>query len=667
MSDRIPEELLSAYLDGELSPEDAEKLRVQIAQSDQAGELQEFRENQARLRKLPSFQLDGGFADRVLARLEFADVDADPGGTQLASAKVPTAYRYSIRGAMAAIVTLAALLLVVLLQVPPSQESSSNVADVTDSESSFEDSVEDEGIMSGLENDSEKLESAGSEPGGRLNSDKLENIRKNENPFVDDSGDLDHELKKKIAGVQPGSKKSKLDAQTVDLGPVKGGTRGNSDMTEKAPAEGVITKQKRSSKPNAAPFDFKLDEKKSFRSGGGLAGGGTGGAGIEKGGRGSALVQPIKIQSPRILEGQGNLVLGNVAFGNAALNNGFMPKTNTNNQIVQIQVAPGDFDNGLVEKTLLRNQIACRLPNQMSLSAGKLNASGGGSDRVAPESKTAAPEKAKQQGQQFTQSERQNASPNRTRFLYIEADRKRLLDSLKELHATTRISPHILESPENAPQNMLQLPSAGFYAESDQRPSESSESKLKNRLAQLNRARNYVDPEVFRRQQRQIQAPERGRVSPKRNRRDQNKDENNQDKNQIDRGGAANQDDVSKVDSLKDQKNENQSAGNPPVQQDSQRDQQKESNLKTVDGKSSNGPDAYSELVKKLRPWFFNEKELGQIRLREFERIQQALDLASDSESVLQLLLVIQSDPDLGKIEKAAKQRPSAPPPAPKK
>ena len=133
----FPEELLSAYLDGELSPQEAEIVRMHLAEGENAAKLEELRENQSRLRKLPSFQLDDDFAQQVMAKIDFAassDVDlSDSEEADLvekvslpSKASQPQSWRFSL----ATIAALAALVLVVIMVQPPEREDLSGGPDL---------------------------------------------------------------------------------------------------------------------------------------------------------------------------------------------------------------------------------------------------------------------------------------------------------------------------------------------------------------------------------------------------------------------------------------------------------------------------------------------------------------------------------------------------------
>ncbi len=77
----ISDELLSGYLDGELSAEERREVEQSLATSESLRrmyrELEVLREG---LRELPRQHLDAGFAERVLERL--AQVDAHPAATE---------------------------------------------------------------------------------------------------------------------------------------------------------------------------------------------------------------------------------------------------------------------------------------------------------------------------------------------------------------------------------------------------------------------------------------------------------------------------------------------------------------------------------------------------------------------------------------------------------
>jgi len=80
MSDRVTEELISAYLDGELSHDERTLVERQLAESEEYQRLfSELQELRSRIKALPSFKLPADFSDRVVARIEQSKPLPSPG------------------------------------------------------------------------------------------------------------------------------------------------------------------------------------------------------------------------------------------------------------------------------------------------------------------------------------------------------------------------------------------------------------------------------------------------------------------------------------------------------------------------------------------------------------------------------------------------------------
>ena len=109
------ENLISAYLDGELSPEDAAKVQDLMGQDPKYAQLlDELKQQSSALKQLPAFELDSQFAQRVMDSRGFAAVDRDERNGPVAKAARASVGSEHWGGAIAVISALAALLLVVL-------------------------------------------------------------------------------------------------------------------------------------------------------------------------------------------------------------------------------------------------------------------------------------------------------------------------------------------------------------------------------------------------------------------------------------------------------------------------------------------------------------------------------------------------------------------------
>jgi anti-sigma factor RsiW len=122
-------ELLSAYLDGELSND--ERLRVERrlrASPVFRGELEQLEILDRSLRSLPEVRLDGGFADRVLRRIE--QQQATRPHREVQPAQRPTAAKWAAgwRGFISAAITVAAALLVTAYAFNAGERRTSEIA-----------------------------------------------------------------------------------------------------------------------------------------------------------------------------------------------------------------------------------------------------------------------------------------------------------------------------------------------------------------------------------------------------------------------------------------------------------------------------------------------------------------------------------------------------------
>ncbi len=120
MSDAsFSENLISAYLDGELSPEESVHVQRMIEQNPAYAQLlEEFQHQSAAIKQLPRFELDPEFASRVMAHEAFAEAGRDKPSTVALSSAQPVesgAGRERWVGAVASIGALAAMILVIMV------------------------------------------------------------------------------------------------------------------------------------------------------------------------------------------------------------------------------------------------------------------------------------------------------------------------------------------------------------------------------------------------------------------------------------------------------------------------------------------------------------------------------------------------------------------------
>lgn len=120
MSDAsFTENLISAYLDGELSPEESVHVERMIEQNPVYAQLlEEFQHQSAAIKQLPKFELDPEFASRVMAHEAFVETGRDkPSTVALSSAQPvqPSVERERWIGAVASIGALAAMILVIMV------------------------------------------------------------------------------------------------------------------------------------------------------------------------------------------------------------------------------------------------------------------------------------------------------------------------------------------------------------------------------------------------------------------------------------------------------------------------------------------------------------------------------------------------------------------------
>ena len=120
MSDAsFTENLISAYLDGVLSPEESVHVERMIEQNPVYAQLlEEFQHQSAALKQLPRFELDPEFASRVMAHEAFAETGRDkPSTAALPSSRPvqPSVERERWIGAVASIGALAAMILVIMV------------------------------------------------------------------------------------------------------------------------------------------------------------------------------------------------------------------------------------------------------------------------------------------------------------------------------------------------------------------------------------------------------------------------------------------------------------------------------------------------------------------------------------------------------------------------
>ncbi len=315
MSKPIPEELLSAYLDGELSPSEMESVREQLTIKENADKLATLRKNQTRLRQLPSFQLGDDFAERVIAAIEFEDsADSTP---QKQISAVNSGENAPWRLALVAILSLAAMVILAMFMRPPAPEDREIVR--TDPSDLMESRKKELAGAEGIAPEGKTLADQGERIKTLKNS--LNQLEDNKLPIAieRDKSDKEFDRKKNDDGsvLIPGSKKIKK-SEIAD------------SIKKKAPS----MSQPRAAAPGNQTDNRPRDEKSPKGS---LA---NNGASQKTGGGGPPSVPPTQ-----------TLQVYNQNFVNNELE-----------EIVHVKVCQSDFDNYSVEKALLSNKISCEIP-----------------------------------------------------------------------------------------------------------------------------------------------------------------------------------------------------------------------------------------------------------------------------------------------------------------
>jgi hypothetical protein len=350
MSKPLPEELLSAYLDGELSPQESESVREQLSEKVNADKLANLRQLQNRLRDLPNFKLDADFTDKVLAKvdeLSLKDISLDgslmtresmAGTVSLPTVSLPTASDKSEssfkghpwRASLATIVALAAMVLLTLFLRPPVDHDVVGRIDPSTAEMEFDSEFSDE--VAGKEGKSGSIDSAGTEKSG----DADPSFRKKSSPVSENEDSIGRNQNKtrSFKQAEPGS--DKLPDQIVEK-MADPPTPNLDNVNDGQPRGGRIAKD-------------------------GVGGGGLGNSPTAGGKKGRWSDLPSDNRNRR--EPQTPVQVGALVQQVIAPSSP-QPIGDSNvsaDQIVHVRLNRKDFDNYLVEQTLLKNNIACELP-----------------------------------------------------------------------------------------------------------------------------------------------------------------------------------------------------------------------------------------------------------------------------------------------------------------
>ena len=314
MSKPIPEELLSAYLDGELSPPEMESVREQLAIKENADKLAALRKNQQRLRKLPNFQLGDDFAERVIAAIEFENSSEQaPAKPTLANDSDQTSWRM----ALAAITSLAAILILGLFMRPAPTNTTNRVSKIESISAAGADSAKDVDDKAPDVDGDEKDNNDGG-----LTFKKGRNEKKEEN--------LPHVLADNIqsgnsnSAPMPGSKVAPNSKKRINL---RSGDRKDFKAKRSGPPPLQITRdQKKTDSPKKSGASPAQQVDKGF---------------------------PAEMNQQKLLKNvyRAGSPAGESSYGLE--------------EIVQVKVGQNDFDNYSVEKALLANKISCNIPTKL--------------------------------------------------------------------------------------------------------------------------------------------------------------------------------------------------------------------------------------------------------------------------------------------------------------
>jgi anti-sigma factor RsiW len=132
---QLSDELLSAFVDGELSDEEREAVEAVLDQDEeQRGLVIEYQELQVQLESLPKFRVSKGFADRVLQRIAAIDgereapVNADAPESQPVADSVRDGSAGTARGILWSAIAVAAALLLMFVFSNPSLRNALHLA-----------------------------------------------------------------------------------------------------------------------------------------------------------------------------------------------------------------------------------------------------------------------------------------------------------------------------------------------------------------------------------------------------------------------------------------------------------------------------------------------------------------------------------------------------------
>ena len=143
MSDAsLPEQLLSAFADGQLTGPEKKRAEQLIAENPHYAELVEQWRAQGKLiRELPRYRLDRDFSDRVLAKFNLEQSVAEPASRACDPPKNSLSNSWDGQSAAAAILALAAMILLTLFVFPREVSNVETVSKVSNSKSGHADSV----------------------------------------------------------------------------------------------------------------------------------------------------------------------------------------------------------------------------------------------------------------------------------------------------------------------------------------------------------------------------------------------------------------------------------------------------------------------------------------------------------------------------------------------
>ena len=199
MSEASFENLISAYMDDELSPGERARAEKLIAEDSSAAELLEsLRTQSGRIKALPRFKLADDFADRLMESPAFADAVASSDDRIVTTDPTPVGRPLKWSMAAAAIGSLAALIFVTLVMNPSAPTTNTNLAMKEPADSALE-----QAQAAGLVDDDaedEKL-AVGDAPRQRMKTNSNLGAPKSEaKAFKPDEISVDRSMEKKSKG-----------------------------------------------------------------------------------------------------------------------------------------------------------------------------------------------------------------------------------------------------------------------------------------------------------------------------------------------------------------------------------------------------------------------------------------------------------------------------------